>query len=131
MANIKRTFPVNGLGCAACVARVEGALKSMPGVNGCSVSLASNTAQVDYDNDITSAVKLQQAVRDAGYDLLIESDSDLEAEDPDSKAEEEAELLRQKEYRIMRRDMVLAVILALAIFVIQMGFKDFNGRGIA
>lgn len=131
MANIKRTFPVNGLGCAACVARVEGALKSMPGVNGCSVSLASNTAQVDYDNDITSAAKLQQAVRDAGYDLLIESDSDLEAEDPDSKAEEEAELLRQKEYRIMRRDMVLAVILALAIFVIQMGFKDFNGRGIA
>jgi len=130
MANIKRTFPVKGLGCAACVARVENVLKSSEGVKECSVSLASNTAQIDYDNSITSAAKLQKAVQDAGYDLLVESDSDEEAEDPDSKAEEEAEQLRQQEYNKVRRDMVLAIILASVIFIIQMGFKDFNGRGI-
>ncbi|MCR5519537.1 MAG: cadmium-translocating P-type ATPase [Bacteroidales bacterium] len=130
MANIKRTFPVKGLGCAACVARVENVLKSSEGVKDCSVSLASNTAQIDYDNSVTSAAKLQKAVQDAGYDLLVDADSDEEAEDPDSKAEEEAEQLRQQEYKKVRRDMVLAIILAAVIFIIQMGFKDFRGRGI-
>ena len=61
----RRNFPVQGMGCAACVARVENTLKACPGVSGVSVSLASNTAQVDYDPGQTSPAALQKAVRDA------------------------------------------------------------------
>ncbi len=123
MAIIKKTFPVKGLGCAACVARVENTLKAVEGVADCSVSLASNSASVEYDNATTSAEKLQKAVQDAGYDLVVEADAD--------EGDDEAELVRQEEYRKLRRDMVWAILLALAIFVIQMGFKDFRGRGIS
>ena len=123
MAIIKKTFPVKGLGCAACVARVENTLKAVEGVADCSVSLASNSASVEYDNATTSAEKLQKAIQDAGYDLVVEADAD--------EGDDEAELVRQEEYRKLRRDMVWAIILALAIFVIQMGFKDFRGRGIS
>lgn len=130
MSIVSRTFPVVGLGCAACVARVEGAIKAQPGVAGCSVSLASNTAWIEYDTDRISAAQIKEAVQAAGYDLIVQEDADETAEDPDAQAEEQAEQLRRKQYRGMRRDMVLAIILALVVFVLQMGFKDFRGRGI-
>ena len=130
MSTIKRTFPVEGLGCAACVARVENAIKSVEGVKGCNVSLASNTAQVEYDNSVTVAAALKQAVQAAGYDIIVEEDADAESEDPETLAEEKAEELRRKEYRRVRRDMILAVILAIAVFVLQMGVKDFRGKGL-
>ena len=130
MSTIKRTFPVEGLGCAACVARVENAIKSVEGVKECNVSLASNTAQVEYDNSVTGAAALRNAVQAAGYDIIVEEDADAESEDPDTLAEEKAEELRRKEYRRVRRDMILAVILAIAVFVLQMGVKDFTGKGL-
>lgn len=130
MSTIKRTFPVEGLGCAACVARVEGAIKTVEGVKECNVSLASNTAQVVYDNAATKASELRKAVQAAGYDIIVEDDSDAESEDPESVAEEKADELRRKEYRSLRRDMILAIVLALAVFIFQMGVKDFHGKGI-
>ena len=130
MSTIKRTFPVEGLGCAACVARVEGAIKAVEGVKECNVSLASNTAQVEYDNAVTNAAQLRKAVIAAGYDIIVEEDSDAESEDPEFVAEEKADELRSKEYRNIRRDMILAIILAIAVFIIQMGVKDFHGKGI-
>ena len=63
----RRNFPVQGMGCAACVARVESTLKSCKGVSGVSVSLASNSAQVDYDPSETTPAALQQAVFDEYY----------------------------------------------------------------
>ena len=129
MSNISRTFPVEGLGCAACVAKVEGAIKSQEGVKECSVSLASNTAVVDYDPARISAVQIKKAVQNAGYDILVQDDSDEQSDDPDTIAEEKAEELRRKEYGKMRSDMVLAIILAIAIFILQMGVKDFSGKG--
>ena len=129
---VKRNFPVVGMGCAACVARVEGTLKSQDGVKACSVSLAANSAQVEYDPSIIKASGLKKAVQDAGYDLMVqEGDDDDEEDHPDEDhLEEEAEELRRKEYRKLRRDMVLAIILAVAIFIVQMGFKPFKGKGI-
>ena len=76
MSTRRRNFPVQGMGCAACVARVENTLKACEGVSGVSVSLASNTAQVDYDPERTTPAALQQAVRDAGYDLLVDGTDD-------------------------------------------------------
>lgn len=61
MANtIKRNFPVRGLGCAACVARVQGELKAVDGVTDASVSLASENAQVEYDPSVVKAADLKK-----------------------------------------------------------------------
>lgn len=127
---IRRNFPVVGLGCAACVNRVEGAIKNCTGVEACSVSLASNNAQVDYDPALIKAVEIKKAVQDAGYDLVVEPDADEEDSDSDLQAGREAEKSRQDSYRKLVRDMVLAIVLGIVIMVVQMGFKEFKGRGI-
>jgi len=43
----KSIFPVGGMTCASCIARVEKALLSVPGVISASVNLASEKATVD------------------------------------------------------------------------------------
>ena len=80
--SIRKIFPIEGLGCAACVLRVENALRKVEGVEAVSVSLASNTAQVDYDPGRVTPEQLRLAVQEAGYGLLIpESDREEEVED--------------------------------------------------
>ena len=131
MAVTRKNFPVAGMGCAACVARVENTLKNQKGVENASVSLASKSAQVDYDPQVVSACELKKSVQDAGYDLLVPEDADDEADlDAESAAEAEAERQREDEYRSLRRDMVIAVILAVLIMLIGMGFKPFPGKGV-
>ena len=48
VATRKSIFPVVGMTCASCVARVEEALSSVPGVVSASVNLASEKATVEY-----------------------------------------------------------------------------------
>ena len=48
VATKKSIFPVGGMTCASCVARVEEALSSVPGVVSASVNLASEKATVEY-----------------------------------------------------------------------------------
>nr|MCR4570192.1 cation transporter [Bacteroidales bacterium] len=121
MSNVKRNFPVQGMGCAACVARVEGALKGAPGVCDASVSLASNSALVEFDNAVTTPEALRKAVQDAGYDLLTEGSED--------QAEADAEAAREEAFRQLKKDTILAAALAALVMLIGMGFKDFPGKG--
>ena len=123
----RKTFPVQGLGCAACVAHVENALKQMPGVTDAAVSLASNSARVDYDADAVTPADMKKAVQAAGYDLVVPEEGEDE-DDPDARAEEEAERKREDDYRALRRDMLLAVGLAALIMWLCMGFRPFPGR---
>ena len=130
MAVTRKNFPVTGMGCAACVARVENTLKNQKGVAGASVSLASNSAQVDYDPQVVSAGDLKKAVQNAGYDLLVPEDADDESDlDAETAAEAEAERQREDDYRALRRDMILAVVLAALIMLVGMGFQPFPGKG--
>ena len=123
-----------GMGCAACVARVEGILKQMPGVTDVSVSLASNMAQVEYDPDVVSASDLKQAVVDGGYDLLIPEEDGPGAEvsdAPERDMDEEADLLRQKELRSLRNDALWSLSAAIILMAVSMCFKDAPWRSIA
>jgi P-type Cu2+ transporter len=75
MAAIKQTYPVTGMHCASCVLTVEQAIGKQHGVEAASVNLATNTAQVTYEPDETSAVAIRKAVQAAGYDLIIDAGS--------------------------------------------------------
>ncbi|WP_058616433.1 heavy metal translocating P-type ATPase [Tepidimonas taiwanensis] len=63
---------IGGMTCASCVARVERALRRVPGVVEASVNLATESARVRWQADPTVAAelpaRLQRAVRDAGYE---------------------------------------------------------------
>jgi len=65
------TFPVVGMSCASCVARVEKALAAVPGVTAVSVNLAAGEAAVQALPG-TDPVAVAAAVRAAGYDVPAE-----------------------------------------------------------
>lgn len=117
----KRNFPVQGMGCAACVARVETALKNAKGVCSAQVSLASNSALVEYDAAVTSPGELRQAVQDAGYDMLVEGSED--------EADLEAEAARAEAFQKLKTDTVIAVAGAALVMLVGMGFRDFPYKG--
>ena len=78
LRNIKsyriKIFPVLQMGCAACAARVENAVKETPGVVSAAVNFASANLSVEYDSAVVSPEGLREAVRRAGYDLLVEDE---------------------------------------------------------
>ena len=57
-------FNVTGMSCAACSARVEKAVKKVPGVTSCSVSLLTNSMGVE---GTATGAAIIQAVQEAGY----------------------------------------------------------------
>lgn len=108
-------FPVCGMGCAGCAARVEKTLNSQPGVQKAAVNFASGMAHIEYLSGQCTPDSLQKAVRDAGYDLVIDS--------PEAAAED-AEDDRRKRYVALKRRTVWAVALSLPVSVIGMFFTD-------
>ena len=109
----KGTFPILGMSCASCAARVDKALNGQPGVQEASVNYASATAQVTYDADECSPLVLKAAVQQAGYDLLIASKGE---------AEDEAEKARQARYESLKKRTVWAIVLAVPIMVLGMAW---------
>ena len=66
---------IGGMTCASCVARVEKALKKVPGVENAAVNLATESAHVTVCSLDTSEGVLRRAIRDAGYEPLAKDDT--------------------------------------------------------
>ena len=82
MTNLTRiNLAVEGMTCASCVARVERALKAVPGVVEAEVNLATSRARVVHQG--TDIGLLQTAVHDAGYESRAEDDTSPHAARPD------------------------------------------------
>lgn len=100
---------IDGMTCASCVARVEKALKKVPGVQQANVNLATEQAWVEADTTV-SADKLIQAIRKAGYDAQLQTTTTTEQ--ADQKASEQQQL---------KRDLIISLVLAIPVFVLEMG----------
>jgi P-type Cu+ transporter len=96
------SLPVTGMTCAACARRVEKALTGTNGVRAANVNLAAEKATVEYDPASVGLERLVGAVEDAGYGVVREED-------------ETPEDAREGEYRSLRGDFLLAVVLTALI----------------
>jgi heavy metal translocating P-type ATPase len=106
---------LEGMTCASCVARVEKALKAVPGVTSAIVNLATERASVSGTADVAA---LTRAVADAGYEARVAAPALAGAgETAAKKAAEEAGL---------KRDMLIAAALTLPVFVLEMGAHLFS-----
>jgi len=115
VATKKSIFPVGGMTCASCVARVEEALSGVPGVVSANVNLASEKATVEYTEE-TELADLRRAVREAGYELGLEAAT---LEDVTTAA--------QRELRGVRNRFIFAAILAASIMAL-MWAPSFGGK---
>ncbi|MCB2186214.1 MAG: heavy metal translocating P-type ATPase, partial [Deltaproteobacteria bacterium] len=65
-------LPVVGMTCARCAAAVERTLnKKVPGVHDAAVNFGTESATLTYDPAQVDLVKIAQAVKDAGYELVL------------------------------------------------------------
>jgi Cu+-exporting ATPase len=63
------TIPVAGMTCAACVNRVEKALKGIPGVEDCNVNLSAAKAGVVYDPEACDVPQMAKRIEEIGYEV--------------------------------------------------------------
>jgi Cu2+-exporting ATPase len=91
---------------------VEKALRAMPGMHSANVNFANQSALITYEPNALRLSDAQQAVRNAGYDLLIESK-------PDSQ---EADQSQEKAYQALKRNTLTAFLLSVPLVVLAMFF---------
>ena len=101
-------IPVGGMTCAACAARVEKVLNRLPGVQA-SVNLATETVSAAYDPALTRLSDLRGAIEAAGYQPLT-------AQTVDERTQR-----RQKDMRVMRLKLIIALVFTLPLFYLAMG----------
>ena len=102
---------IEGMNCASCVGRVEGALAKVPGVLAASVNLARETATVEAVS--ASHVELIQAVAEAGYIAsLREASGEASGEDARKAAAARRELAHVFIAALLSAPLVLPMLLA-------------------
>ncbi len=104
------TIGIEGMTCASCVARVERAIKALPGVLSAAVNLSTETATVEFLAASVSRERISQAVREAGYEPRAAEQA------PDEAGVRQAAALAG-----LRRDLLAAVVLTLPLVLVSMG----------
>ena len=103
---------VTGMTCAACVTRVERALKKVDGVMEASVNLATERATVRLAAPETNPARLKRAIRDAGYGVLETA--------PDESIDDAARIEHERQTSSLRRNVIFGAVLAVPLVLIAM-----------
>ena len=107
----KIALPVKGMTCASCVATVQEALGSLPGVVSASVNLATEKATVDYFPSQIGLRDFRKVINAAGYGLI-------EAEKGEDIVEKERRE-REAAYLSLKRKVVTGAVLTVPIFILM------------
>jgi len=118
------SFPVTGMTCAACQARVQRALAAVPGVTDASVNLVTRNAAVHYDPSSVTPQRLIEAVRATGYDAELRPvDADILAV---ASSVDDSEAREARELTIKATVSVLAGLIAMLFSMLLMGNSFIN-----
>jgi len=69
----KETIKLTGMTCAACAARIDKKVGKIDGVLNASVNFATEKLSVEYDDQKTSRLKINEAIIKAGYGIVEEA----------------------------------------------------------
>ena len=112
----KRLFTVTGMHCASCVSAVQDQLLKTKGVREAEVNLMEGRTLISYDDRETSPVKLREAVRSIGYDMLIDEDTELQ--------DRELMISQESALRLLLRKLVITTVLALLAMGLMMTYDS-------
>ena len=125
---VSKTIYIRGMTCAACVSHVTNAISSVPGVESAEVSLATNSANVNFSDqgdvvlgdggEILDAIA--SAVGDAGYGIGVPS-MGVDTEDDASDRTDESRFEAQRsELSAIRNSAVVSIAAMALIMVVTM-----------
>ena len=107
-------YNVTGMSCAACSARVEKAVKKVPGVTSCSVSLLTNSMGVE---GTASPAAILSAVQEAGYGASPKNASASKAADNSA----DLDALADRETPKLKRRLIASLGFLLVLMYFSMG----------
>ncbi len=116
----KVDLPITGMTCANCAATIERTLRRLEGVVSANASFASERASVEYLPGVISLAAIYQAIRDAGYDVIVAQEGES-AEDVERAA-------REAEIDAQTKKFWIGVAFTLPLFLLSMG-RDFSLLG--
>lgn len=111
----KDTYPVVGMMCTACSAKVERCLSQLDGVSSASANLAGRTVTVEYDPQATAPQAFKTTLADAGYELIVDTDV--------SVAE-----IEKRRMTLLGRKVLLSWLFALLTMALSMGWIKVDNR---
>ena len=119
----KERFDIMGMTCSACSSRVQKAVEKISGTQAVAVNLLTNSLQLEYDEQQTSAAAIIAAVEKAGYGAALRggaaSSSDRADGGPDT-AGAGSESVAAKQARAIRQRLIWSVIFLLPVMYVSM-----------
>ncbi|WP_026515899.1 heavy metal translocating P-type ATPase [Butyrivibrio sp. MC2021] len=106
-------YSITGMSCAACQARVEKAVSSVPGVTTCNVNLLTNSMGVEGNATDKDIIK---AVEDAGYGAYLMADDIADNED----------ILEDRETPALKKRLILSIGFLIVLMYFSMGHMMFG-----
>jgi len=112
----KIELPIIGMHCAGCVANIERALsRKVDGVLDCSVNLATETASVRYDPELTDLKAIAEVVASVGYRAVLPAE--------ESEGVDEEQTARERELTDQRRRLLVGLVFTLPLFALSVAGK--------
>jgi len=105
------TLRIYGMTCGSCTSTVESGLSAVPGINSVAVSLATNTATVQFDRSLIGVREMVERIEDMGFDAMLSDGGD---------ATQIASLTRTKEVLLWRSRLVWSATFAIPVFFLGM-----------
>jgi len=102
------SLQVQGMGCAACAAKIERAIQTVRGIKECNVNFAASQATVTYNPRQATLETIQQAVADAGYAAQPLSETG---------GEDEEKAAREAEQQILKRKVIFGSIVSIVLMI--------------
>lgn len=97
--------------CSSCTGTVEGGLQAVPGVTSVAVSLATETAKIEFDRGLVGPRELVERVEEMGFDAMLSDQED---------ATQVQSLTRTKEIMEWQKRLKWSMVFALPVFFIGM-----------
>ncbi|KAK7061008.1 Cu(2+)-transporting P-type ATPase [Paramarasmius palmivorus] len=124
------TLRIYGMTCSSCTSTVETGLAAVPGILSVSVSLATETCQIQFDRSLIGPREMISRIEDMGFDAILTEDKD---------GTQLQSLTRTKEVMEWRSRLMWSLLFAVPVFFLSMvcphisflkpiiNFRIFNG----
>ncbi|MGM0612619.1 MAG: heavy metal translocating P-type ATPase [Bacteroidota bacterium] len=114
MAQIKQTYNVEGMTCAACANSIESMLTSLSSVNEVRVNFSDESVYIDFDDSAIDEKQLAKTIKQIGYKLGSPVSEDSYAD---------IENRMNQRFKWLRVKLITAIVFSVPVFVLSMFFE--------